>query len=236
MSGTLYGIGVGPGDPDLLTLKAARCLAQLTVIAFPASHSGESMALSIARPHLRADALHLPLPLTFDPAQRDDDAYDRGAETLAAYLEKGRDVAMLCLGDPFLFGSFLYLFARLAARFSIEVIPGITSISACAALAGMPLAARDDALLMVPATRTEQDLENLLAGCEGAVILKIGRHLGKVRRVLDRLGLTGQAVCIERGGLSGQRIVPFDQLDTDSISYFSMILLHKRGRTWSISP
>ena len=233
MSGRLYGIGVGPGDPELLTLKAARILKEVPVVAYPAGEDGDAMALAIAGPHLSPDAIRLPLPLAFDPKASNDDAYDRAAEAIAGHLRQGHDVAVLCLGDPFLFGSFLYLFARLTGHTDVEVVPGITSLTACAALAGRPLAAKGDALVVVPATRAEADLQRLLLDCEAAVIIKVGRHLAKVRRVLENLALIDQAVCVERAGLDGQRVVPMAELEDDRMSYFAMILVHRRGRAWA---
>lgn len=233
MSGRLYGVGVGPGDPELLTLKATRILKETPVVAYPTGEDGDAMALAIAGPHLSPGVIRLPLPLTFDPRASNDDAYDSAAEAIAGHLRQGRDVAVLCLGDPFLFGSFLYLFARLAGRVEIEVVPGITSLTACAALAGRPLAARGDSLVVLPATRDEDDLMRLLLVCDAAVIIKVGRHLAKVRRVLDNLALTDQAVCVERAGLDGQRVVPLAELEDDKMSYFAMILVHRRGRAWA---
>ncbi|HIJ63957.1 MAG TPA: precorrin-2 C(20)-methyltransferase [Rhodospirillaceae bacterium] len=233
MNGRLYGVGVGPGDPELLTLKAARILRRAAVVAYPTGEDGGAMALGIADPHLAAGVLRLPLPLAFDPQASNEAAYDGAAAAITAHLEAGRDVAVLCLGDPFMYGSFLYLFARLAGRVEIEVIPGISSLTACAALAGRPLAARGDSLVVVPATRREDDLMRLLFATEAAAIIKVGRHLAKVRRALDRLGLTEQAVCVERAGLDGQRVVPMNELTEDSVSYFAMILVHRRGRAWS---
>jgi len=233
MSGILYGLGVGPGDPELLTLKAVRILQSMSVVAYPAPLEGDSLARSIAAPHLPAGILEIPLRMAFDPDKRADDVYDAGAEIIAAHLDAGRDVAVLCEGDPFFFGSFAYLFARLAGRFEVSVVPGISSPMACAALAGHPLTARDDALVIIPAPRPEDEIEHLVAQTEAAVIMKLGRHLPKVRRVLDRLGLTDKACYVERAGQPGQRVLPLtDVRDGESSPYFAMILVHKRGKAW----
>ena len=233
MTGTLFGIGVGPGDPGLLTLKAVALLARITVIAYPAPEQGDSLARSIAAPHLGAVAEEIALRMRFDPAQRADAVYDAGAAAIARHLEAGQDVAVLCEGDPFFYGSFIYLFARLAPRFPVEVVPGVSSLMASAALAGHPLATRDDALVVIPAPRPEAEIEGLLMAAEAAVIIKLGRHLPKVRRVLQRLGLDRQAVFVERAGQPGQRIVGLDAFGSDNPPYFATILVHKRGTAWS---
>lgn len=232
-TGTLYGIGVGPSDPSLLTLKAAALLGRIAIVAYPAPEQGDSLARSIAAPHLGAVTEEIPLRMRFDPAQRADAAYDAGAAAIALHLQAGRDVAVLCEGDPFFYGSFIYLFARLAPRFAVEVVPGVSSLTAAAAVAGHPLTTRDDALVVIPAPRPEADIERLLAGAEAAAIIKLGRHLPKVRRVLERLGLAGQAICIERAGQAGQRVCRMDAVDDQGTPYFAIILVHKRGQAWS---
>jgi precorrin-2/cobalt-factor-2 C20-methyltransferase len=234
MSGTLFGIGVGPGDPELLTLKAARLLKQAAVIAYPAPLQGDSLARSIVAAHLPAGVEEIVLRMAFDPAKRADDAYDHGAEAIAGHLAAGRDVAVLCEGDPLFFGSFVYLFARLGERFEVEVVPGISSVMACAAVLGHPLTARDDALVVIPAPRPEEEIERLLAAAESAAIMKLGRHLPKVWRVLNRLGLSDHAVYIERAGQPGQRIRPLAEAAADPAApYFAMILVHRRGKAWN---
>lgn len=234
MSGTLFGIGVGPGDPELLTLKAVRLLGRIAVIAYPAPLEGDSMARTIAAAHLPAGIAEIVLRMSFDPAKRADDVYDAGAEAIAAHLAAGRDVAVLCEGDPLFYGSFLYLLARLGRRFTVEVVPGVSSLMACAAVLGHPLTARDDALVVIPAPRPEEEIERLLAGAEAAAIMKLGRHLPKVWRVLNRLGLAGHALYIERAGLPNQRIRPLAEAASDPAPpYFAMILVHRRGKAWN---
>jgi precorrin-2/cobalt-factor-2 C20-methyltransferase len=234
MSGTLFGIGVGPGDPELLTVKAVRLLGSLPVIAYPAPLEGDSLARSIAAAYLPAGIIEIALRMPFDPAQRADDVYDAGAAAIALHLEAGRDVGVLCEGDPLFFGSFVYLLARLGDRFATEVVPGVSSVMACAAVLGHPLTARDDALVVIPAPRPEDEIERLLAGAESAAILKLGRHLPKVWRVLNRLGLAEQALYIERAGQPGQRIRPLAEAVRDPAPpYFAMVLVHRRGKAWN---
>ncbi len=145
--GTVYGIGVGPGDPELVTLKALRILRAAPVVAYPApladGQLGESFARSIVAQFLtgaqREIAIGVPMAPERFPAQ---DVFDRAASEIGGEVAAGRDVAVLCQGDPFFYGSFIYLFARLAARFPVEIVPGVSSLTACAAAAGLPLAAR----------------------------------------------------------------------------------------------
>ena len=152
MSGTLYGLGIGPGDPELITLKALRLLQSVPVIAYPAPETGESLARRIVAPHIpegRTEiAIRMPLVVERFPAQ---EVYDAAAAELRAHLRAGRDAAVLCEGDPFFYGSFMYLFGRMAEEFPVEVVPGVSSLTACAAVLGAPLAARNDVLTVVPA-------------------------------------------------------------------------------------
>ncbi|MDH3593989.1 MAG: precorrin-2 C(20)-methyltransferase [Rhodospirillales bacterium] len=234
MTGTLYGLGIGPGDPELITVKALRLLRAAPVVAYPAPETGESLARAIVAPLLPGGqseiAIRVPLLVERFPAQ---EVYDRAAVKLGAHLSAGRDVAVLCEGDPFFYGSFMYLFARMAERFPVEVVPGVSSLTACAAVLGAPLAARNDVLSVVPAPLDEAELKARLSSGDATAVIKVGRHFDKVRRVLDELGLSEQARYIERATMERQRILPLDSVDPGDVPYFSMILLHKRGEAWS---
>lgn len=226
MTGTLYGVGVGPGDPELLTAKAIRLLREVPVLAWPAPLEGDGMARTIAAPHIPAGKTEIAIRLGFRPERDDtDEAYGKAAETIAAHLEAGRDVAVLCEGDPLFFGSFIYLMTRLAPNFPVEVVPGVSSVMAAASALKVPLATLEDSVAIVPATRSEVEMERVLAVADAAVIMKVGRHLPKVRRVLGRLNLLAGARYIERVGLPDQRIAALDQVET--APYFSVILVHK---------
>jgi precorrin-2/cobalt-factor-2 C20-methyltransferase len=231
VNGTAYGLGVGPGDPELITLKALNRLRACPVIAYPAPETGDSLARRIAAPHLanRAPievAIRMPIETARFPAQA---AYDAAARELGGHLEAGRDVAILCQGDPFFYGSFMYLFARLATRFRVEVVPGVSSLTACAAALGWPLAARDDVLTVIPAPLPEADLAARLAATDAAAIIKLGRHLPKVRRVLAALGLAAGARYIERATLAEQAIRNLADVPDDAAPYFATVLVHRRG-------
>ena len=233
MTGTLYGLGVGPGDPELITLKAHRILRRSPVIAFPAPEDGDSLARSIIADHLpggqKEIAIRMPLAVSRFPAQA---IYDRAAEEIAACLGAGDDVAVICEGDPFFYGSFMYLFARLVDDFPVEVVPGVSSLTACAAVLGAPLAARNDVLTVIPAPLDAESLAARLAGIDCAAIIKIGRHLAKVRDVLESLGLGEHARYVERATMANQRILPLRDVSDDDAPYFSMILVHQRAEAW----
>ena len=158
MSGVLYGVGVGPGAPDLITLRAARLIEGAGVIAYPTLAGGQSFARAIAA-DLIADGtveivMDVPMSVERAPAQA---AYDAGAAQIATHLAAGRDVVCLCEGDPFFYGSFMYVFARLADQFACQVVPGVTSIAACAARAGRPLVARNERLTVLPGPLPEAE-------------------------------------------------------------------------------
>lgn len=225
MTGTLYGVGIGPGDAELLTLKAVRLLRDCPVLAWPAPLEGEGLARTIASPHVPEGKTEIAIRLSFRPERDDTDAaYDNAAATIAAHLEAGRDVAVLCEGDPLFFGSFIYLLTRLRDRFPVQVVPGIASPMAAAAVALHPLSTLEDAVAIIPATRDEAEIERLLAAADSAVIMKVGRHLPKVRRVLDRLNLTHKALVVERATQPRQRLIPLAELA--EAPYFSLILVH----------
>lgn len=232
MSGVLYGVGLGPGDPELMTLKAHRLIAGAEVVAYPALAGAESFARSIASGVIAATAreivMDVPMTTEREPAQA---AYDKGAAEIAGALEAGQNVVCLCEGDPFFYGSFMYLFARLKGRFEVEVVPGVTSITTCAARAGLPLAARNERLTVLPGPLPEAELEARIGGAESVAIMKVGRHLPKIRAVIDRLGYGGQAVYVERASLGDERVCPLSEAP-DAAPYFSMILLTKGADPW----
>jgi len=230
VSGRLYGIGVGPGDPELLTLKAVRLVATVSVVAYLALEEGDSFARAIVAAHLPQGVREIVLrvPMSPDPLAAIA-AYDRGADLIAAEHAAGRDVAVPCQGDPFLYGSFMYLHQRLADRFPVEIVPGITLLTAAAAASGRPPVSRNESLAVVPAPLDEEVLAERLADADAAVVLKVGRHLAKLRRVLDRIGRAEEAVYVERATLPEQRIAPLAEAPAEA-PYFSLILLPGRGR------
>lgn len=235
VTGTLYGLGIGPGDPELITVKALRILKASPVLAYPAPETGESLARRIVSTHLnghhREIAIRMPMVQSRFPAQ---DVYDWAAGEVGAHLDADRDVAVLCEGDPFFYGSFMYLFGRLAEKYPVEVIPGVSSLTACAATLGAPLAARNDVLVVVPATLSQEELSRRLQSVDAMAIIKVGGHFAKVREVLETLGLESHARYIEHATMSTQKILPLDAVEPEQVPYFSMVLVHARGTAWRV--
>jgi precorrin-2/cobalt-factor-2 C20-methyltransferase len=231
--GTLYGIGVGPGDPELVTLKAVRLVRACPVLAYPAPEQGESLARRIMAPHLDGGrteiAIRIPMAAERHPANA---VYDRASRELAAHLAAGRDVAVLCLGDPFFYGSFMYLFARLSRAHRTVIVPGVTSLSASAASLGAPLAARNDVLTVIPALLDDDAIAARLAVADAAVILKLGRHFARIRALLATLGLCASARYIEHASFAHERMVPLETVDPEQVPYLSLIFVHRRGEAW----
>jgi precorrin-2/cobalt-factor-2 C20-methyltransferase len=234
MTGKAIGIGVGPGDPELMTLKGARILSQSTVVAYPAPEEGDSLARRIAAPHLPDNAteivIRMPLSANRFPVEG---VYDRAAAEIAAHLAAGRDVAILCEGDPFFYGSFMYLFARLAKDWPVEVVPGVSSLTACAAMSRKALAAQNDVLTVLPAPLPDDILRDRLAASDAAAIIKVGRHLPRINALLQEMGLADQAEYIEHATMADQHHAPLSELIGAKAPYFSMILVHRRGPAWA---
>ncbi len=234
--GRLYGVGLGPGDPELVTLKARRVIEAADVVAYPTSRRGPGVARRIAAPYLRPGQREIPLtfPVTteetehpggYDAALRE--FYDASARELAAHLDRGLAVAVLCEGDPFLYGSYMYLHERLAGRYPTEVIPGVTSFSAAAAAAGTPLARRDDVLTVLPGTLAPEVVARRLRGADAAVVLKLGRNFANVREAADRAGVGDRAIYVERASSRAQRVSAMRDVDGD-VPYMSLLLVPTR--------
>jgi precorrin-2/cobalt-factor-2 C20-methyltransferase len=230
---TLYGVGVGPGDPELMTVKAWRLVSTARVIAYLAANGKDSTARDIARAFLPDDAEHLvidmPMRVEREPGEK---AYDAGAAAIAAQLDKGRDVVMLCEGDPFFYGSFMYIFARLAKRYPCVVVPGVTSITASAASLRRPLSARNEVVKVLPATLPEDRLREELMTAESAAIIKVGRHLPKVRNILGLLDLGHRAHVIVRATHEDETVTPLHAITEDRLPYFSTILVYTGAEAW----
>ncbi|MBL4908271.1 MAG: precorrin-2 C(20)-methyltransferase [Sneathiella sp.] len=233
MTGTLYGLGIGPGDPDLITLKALKILQSTKVLAYPTLEEGDSLARSIVAPHLTGERTEIPIriPMTVDrkPAQ---DAYDVAAEELKKHLEQGQDVSVLCEGDPFFYGSFMYLFGRIAEEYPVEVIPGVSSLTACATALQAPLSARNDILTVLPAPLETSILRSRIEAADSVAIMKVGRHFDRVRTLIEEMQLMDKAQYIERATLENQKILALADVPANAAPYFSMILIHKRGQAW----
>ncbi|AFY56249.1 precorrin-2 C20-methyltransferase [Rivularia sp. PCC 7116] len=224
-SGCLYGVGVGTGNPELITLKALRILQSVPVIAYPASEEGNSFARSIVAEFLQGNQIEVPIILPFKLEKSAQPFYDKAAEQLAQHLNHGRDVAVLCEGDPFFYGSFMYIYERLSLKFDSEIIPGISSVMASAAMIGIPLTYRNDVFMVLSGILSGEVLKEKLRVADAAVIIKLGRNFSKVKQVLQELGLVERAKYIENATRENQRILSIDEVEAESVPYFSLIVV-----------
>ncbi len=237
--GRLIGVGVGPGDPDLLTLKAVRALQGADVVAHFAKAGKASNARAIVSRFLRADVCELPLlyPVTTEQPTGDleyraaiQGFFDEAAAAVAAHLDAGRSVAVLSEGDPLFFGSYMHLHVRLTKHYRADVIPGVTAMSGCWSAAGLPIAQGDDVLTVLPGTLEEAELIRRLRQNDPAVVMKIGRNLPKVRRALVAAHRLASATYVERGTMDDERLMPLGDKTDDSAPYFAIVLV--AGRAW----
>jgi precorrin-2/cobalt-factor-2 C20-methyltransferase len=233
-SGKLIGVGVGPGDPELITLKALRNLQAADVVAHFSKAGNASHARTIIATHLRPDVQELPLlyPVTTEAATNTTDYqsaighfFDQAAEAIAAQLDAGRTVAVISEGDPLFYGSYMHLHLRLAPRYPTEVVAGVTGMSGCWSSVGLPIAQGDDVFTVLPGTLPEDELARRIADTGAAVVMKIGRHLPKVRRALARAGRLGGAVYVERGTMNGAKAMPLADKPDDCAPYFAVVLV-----------
>jgi precorrin-2/cobalt-factor-2 C20-methyltransferase len=227
--GRLLGIGVGPGDPELLTLKAVRLIRSAPTVAYVSANGRPSLARQIVAEHLQAGQKEIKLTLPMHPSPEvTQAAYGEGAARIGTELEQGRTVALLCEGDPLFYGSFGHVLERLGNRYPTEIVPGVSSVAAAAAAARRPLVFGADTIAVLPATLPEERLAAQLQQVEAAAILKLGRHLDKVRKVLQQQGLTERAVYVERASTPQERVIAMVDLVETEAPYFSLILLGRR--------
>ncbi|WP_351228071.1 precorrin-2 C(20)-methyltransferase [Streptomyces sp. NPDC002133] len=236
-TGKLYGVGLGPGDPSLMTLRAAEVVAEADVVAYHSARHGRSIARSIVARHLRPDHIEerLMYPVTVETTDHPggyrgalNDFYEEAAERLAAHLDAGRTVAVLAEGDPLFYGSYQHMHKRLAHRYPTEVIPGVTSVSAAAARLGKPLCEAEEVLTIIPGTLPEEELTARLASTDSAVVMKLGRTFPAVRRALERAGRLDDARYVERATMDGERTDRLADVDPESVPYFSVAVLPSR--------
>lgn len=235
----VYGVGVGPGAPDLMSVRAARLVGAAKVVAYFRKAGRPGHARRIADGLLADGVIEEPMdyPVTTEIAL-DDPAYaatlrsfyEQCVARLSEHIAQGRDVVVLCEGDPFLYGSFMHLHSRLAPRVRVEVVPGISGMAACWTASGTPITYGDDVLCVVPATLGPDRLKAAFATGDAIVIMKLGRNLPKVRRALDDAGLLDRAIYVERGAMDDQVVMPLADKTTDDAPYFSIVLVHGQGR------
>ena len=237
--GTLYGVGLGPGDPELVTVKAARVIGEADVVAYHSARHGNSIARGIAEPYLRPGQIeeHLVYPVTTETTNHPggyagamEDFYREGAERIAAHLEAGRDVALLAEGDPLFYSSYMHMHTRLTERFDAVIVPGVTSVSAASAAVATPLVQGDEVLTILPGTLPSAELKRRLADTDAAVLLKLGRSYPRVREALSEAGRLDEAFYVERASTPRQRVLPAAEVDETTVPYFSLAMLPGRPR------
>lgn len=240
MSGRLIGVGTGPGDPDLLTVKAVRAIEQADVVAYFAKKGNASNARAIVASLITHQIEEqLGYPVTTEIDRRHDDYksatsgfYAEAAARVAGHLDAGRTVAVLSEGDPLFYGSYMHIHVRLAHLYDTEVIAGITAMSGCWSQAGLPLVQGDDILTVLPGTLEEDDLKARLDATDAAVIMKVGRNMAKIRRAIAAAGKLEGAIYVERGTMAnGHHMRLVDKAD-DIAPYFALILVPG----WSTRP
>ncbi|MBJ7330958.1 MAG: precorrin-3B C(17)-methyltransferase [Solirubrobacteraceae bacterium] len=233
LSGRLYGVGVGPGDPELVTVKAQRLISSADVIAYPTARNKQPIARGTVDPYLRGDQIELPMeyPVTVESTDHPEgyagalrDYYDESAVEIAAHLDAGRDVVVLCGGDPFLYGSYMYLHERLSDRYETEVVPGIPAFAAASAAAGRPLAQGNEVLSIIPGTLPPADLRARLHSADVAVVMKLGRTFERVVDALGEAGLADGSVYVERASHpDGEKVLPLNEVE-GGVPYMSIVL------------
>ncbi len=238
-TGRLYGIGLGPGDPELLTVKAVRLIQAAPVIGYFAKAGRRGNARTIVDRWLTGDAQELPLyyPMTTEHAFDSPvyvtvlaAFYETAAATIGAHLDAGRDVALVTEGDPLFYGSFMHLYIRLRADYPATIVPGVTGMAGCWAAAGEPMTWGDDTMLVLPGTLPLDALITRLRTTDAAVIMKLGRNFPKVRSAIQQAGLADRAIYVERGTMDNEWVMPLIDKTDDTAPYFSLILIPGDGR------
>ena len=237
--GRLHGIGLGPGDPELLTVKAVRLIQAAPVVSYFARAGARGNARTIVDRWLSAGVLEIPLhyPMTTEHAF-DSPVYvtalavfyEAAVSTLSAHLDAGRDVALLAEGDPLFYGSFMHLYVRMRARYEVSLTPGVTGMAGCWSAAGEPMTWGDDTLSVLPGTLPFATLVQKLRETDAAVIMKLGRNFTKVRAAVEEAGLLARAIYVERGTMESERVAPLSDMREGPAPYFSLILIPGQGR------
>src|SRR6476660_3994974 len=237
--GMLWGVGLGPGDPELVTVKAARVIGAADVVAYHSARHGKSIARGIAEPYLRPGQIeeHLVYPVTTETTDHPggysgaiEAFYRQAADRIAAHLDAGRDVALLAEGDPLFYSSYMHMHTRLTQRFDAVIVPGVTSVSAASAAVATPLVQGDEVLSILPGTLPTAELARRLADSDAAVVLKLGRSYPSVREALSLAGRSDDAFYVERASTAGQQVRPAADVDAETVPYFALAMV-PGGRT-----
>ena len=244
-TGTLWGVGLGPGDSELVTVKAARLIGSADVIAYHCARHGNSIARSVAAPYLRGDQIEerLMYPVTTEGTDHPggyagalQDFYAESADRLADHLRAGRDVVLLAEGDPLFFSSYMHMHKRLAGTFRAEIVPGVTSVSAASAAVAIPLVEAEETLTVVTGTADEDELVARFRSADAIAVMKLGRTFTRVRDALDRAGRLDEAWYVERASTDRQRICPVAEVDPVGVPYFSIIVVPGRRNNPLFAP
>lgn len=237
--GRLYGVGLGPGDPDLVTIKSLKAIQAVPVVAYFAKRGKRGNARMIADRLMLPGVIELPLvyPVTveipFDSPQYKAQLaafYGEASEAIAAHLRAGRDVALLCEGDPLFYGSFMHLYVRLRETFPVTICAGVTGMSGCWTAAGAPMTWGDDVLSVLPGTLPREELLRRVKDADALVFMKLGRNFAKVRDILREAGLLERAIYVERGSMANEQVTPLKDKHDDAAPYFSIIIVPGEGR------
>ncbi|GAA1904772.1 precorrin-2 C(20)-methyltransferase [Williamsia serinedens] len=235
--GTLWGVGLGPGDSELVTVKAARVIGEADVVAYHCAQHGNSIALGVAEPYLREGQVReeLRYPVTTETTDHPggyrgalDEFYTQAAERLAVHLRAGKSVALLAEGDPLFYSSFMHMHKRLVGEFPVEIIPGVTSPSAAVAAVGLPWVEADETTTILPGTLPRDELVRRLRDADAVAIMKLGRTFAAVREALEIAGVADRAWYVERASTDRQRVVPVRDVDASTVPYFSMVVVPGR--------
>ncbi|MBM7868112.1 precorrin-2 C(20)-methyltransferase [Heliobacterium gestii] len=237
MKGTFTGIGVGPGDPELLTFKAARLISEADVIIAPLSKEGrESTALRIVQSHIgpEAQVCHLEFPMTLD-AEKLARSWSENHQVILGFLRQGKKVVFITIGDPMVYSTYMYMYERLKeANVAITTVPGITSFTAASCRAGVPLAEAEETITIIPATTDCENLDQLFALSDTLVLMKVYKNKDQIIDLLEKHGLKSRAVLISRCGLDGEIIeTDLDKVRGKAINYLSIIIAKKEKKAHS---
>ncbi|MDG3039759.1 precorrin-2 C(20)-methyltransferase [Roseicyclus marinus] len=238
-AGTIYGVGLGPGDPELMSVRADRLVRNATHIAYFRKAGRPGRSRTIVEGMLRPDVVEIAMeyPVTTE-IPLDDPAY---AESLAGFYEEvaedirktartGADIVVLCEGDPFFYGSFMHLYTRVRDHLPVYVVPAITGMSAAWTATGIPITWGDDVLCVLLGTMSEEDLAQRMAAADAIVVMKVGRNLPKVRRALAQAGKADQAWLVECASMDEERALPLRDAGDRAAPYFSIVIVHGQGR------
>ena len=237
--GTIFGLGLGPGEPDLMSVRADRLLRGARHVAYFRKAGKPGQARQIVAGMLAADVVEFPMeyPVTTeipldDPAYNDalGPFYADCARHLRALSDQGCDVVVLCEGDPFFYGSFMHLYTRLRETNPVQVVPAITGMSGAWTATGQPITWGDDVLTVLMGTLPEAELARHMADTDALVVMKIGRNIDKVRRALETAGRMDRAWLVEYATMPGQKVMRLAEVEGRVTPYFSIVLVHGQGR------